>query len=55
MKKDEIRNATAKRKKASNQEENDHRQRFQENTLTISKDLILENQAIIFNRTKSTD
>ena len=47
MKKDEIRNTTAKRKKASNQAEYDHRQHFQENTLTIRKDLILENQAII--------
>ena len=34
-------------KKASNQAENNHRQRFQKNTPTISKNLILTNEATI--------
>ena len=47
-KKDKIRkNAITKRKKASNQAENDHSQRFQENTSTISKNPISTNQATI--------
>ena len=41
MKKDKIRNnTTTKRKNASNQAENDHRQRFQKNTSTISENPI---------------
>ena len=48
MKKGEIRkNATTKRKKAFNQAENDHRQRFQENSSLISKTPISTNQATI--------
>ena len=48
MKKDEIRkNAITKQKKASNQAENDHSQRFQEITSTISKNPISINQARI--------
>ena len=48
VKKDKIRkNAITKRKKASNQAENDHSQRFQENTSTISKNPISTNQATI--------
>ena len=48
MKKDEItKNVTTKQKKAFNQAENDYRQRFQENTSSISKTPISTNQVTI--------
>ena len=47
-KKDEIRkNSTKKQIEASNQAKYDHRQHFQENTSTISKNPIPTNQAAI--------
>ena len=47
MKKYKTKKMPQKQKKASKQAENDHRQHFQENTSTISKNLVPKTQARI--------
>ena len=56
-KKDEIRkNSTTKQIEASNQAKNNHRQHFQENTSTISKNPIPTNQvAILLTQTNQVE